>query len=360
MANWWLNEKDSKERWEALMRGETSDRVPVFPLMLGHAGIIMGYKVLGDLYRFPKVAERCQSAAKEMYGHDQPKLTLSRLHHARCVAWGGEVEYPYRPRMSSVVCTKPPVDKPEDIERLEVPDPRVAYGDEFFEVVNSWIEQKDPFMLYVGAGMISSTAPWLIEIEKLLLYMIRQPELAHKMLDITLEYGARTLECFVEEFGTDWPVWDATPTDSNVLVSAEFFGKFVLSRMIKNHQKALDLGIPMWFTHWCADHTESIKAGHVDQIPMGNPGMIHFGPEVPLKDYVERYGNKNIIMGNVDPPSLMFKSPDEVLELCKKNIEEGMEASKGYVLACGCELPPPAPPANVYTMTKAVREYGRY
>lgn len=75
---------------------------------------------------------------------------------------------------------------------------------------------------------------------------------------------------------------------------------------------------------------------------------------------VERFGKEYILCGNVDPPSLMTKPFDEVFELCKKNIEVGMRAKGGYMLMCGCELPPPTPPANVYAMVKACREYGKY
>jgi uroporphyrinogen decarboxylase len=93
---------------------------------------------------------------------------------------------------------------------------------------------------------------------------------------------------------------------------------------------------------------------------MGEPGIVLFGPEVPMEQQVERWGDLYILIGNVDPPSFLYQSFDEVLELCRKNIEVGMKAERGYMLGCGCEYPPPAPAANTYALTKAAREYGKY
>jgi uroporphyrinogen decarboxylase len=67
-----------------------------------------------------------------------------------------------------------------------------------------------------------------------------------------------------------------------------------------------------------------------------------------------------VIMGNVDPPSFQFRSFEEVLMLCKENIERGIKNPSGYILGPGCEMPPLAPPINVYAMIKASREYGSY
>ena len=46
--------------------------------------------------------------------------------------------------------------------------------------------------------------------------------------------------------------------------------------------------------------------------------------------------------------------------LCRAAIAEGKDHPGGYALMSGCEVPPQAPPVNVYQMVKACREFGRY
>ena len=65
-------------------------------------------------------------------------------------------------------------------------------------------------------------------------------------------------------------------------------------------------------------------------------------------------------MGNVDPVTIQEGTPEEVLALCGECIAEGKDHPAGYALMSGCEIPPQAPPVNVFQMVKACREYGRY
>lgn len=352
---------DPMARFNAIIRGEKIDRVPVFPFALGHCAHVMGYPVFGDFYSKPDVQVKCQMGARELYGWDQPTIAFNPGYY--CADWGGEIEYPYRPKQGAISCKKAPVQTPEDLDKLEVPDPaKVPTMQKFLETAKLAISLKQtPLLIWIHGGWISSTARGVVQIDKFMLWFYKAPELVHKALDMTLEYGNRVMEYFVKEVGNDkWIPFDSCPIDSNVLVSPEFFGKFPLSRVIKLHQKGLELGLPMWFTHWCGEHKGNINAGHVDKVPMGKPGVVHFGSEVPLNVSVPRFGNRNIILGNVDTTSILLKSYEEVLALCRKNIEMGKDSPKGYMLASGCELPPRAPSMNVYAMVKAAREYGRY
>jgi uroporphyrinogen-III decarboxylase len=39
---------------------------------------------------------------------------------------------------------------------------------------------------------------------------------------------------------------------------------------------------------------------------------------------------------------------------------KGKEFPGGYIFSSGCEMPPKAPPYNVWMMTKAVNDFGWY
>ena len=61
-------------------------------------------------------------------------------------------------------------------------------------------------------------------------------------------------------------------------------------------------------------------------------------------------------MGNVDPITMQEGTPEQVMELCEACVLEGKDHPSGYALMTGCEVPPQAPPVNVFQMVKACRE----
>ncbi|OKY77805.1 MAG: Methylcobalamin:coenzyme M methyltransferase MtbA [Candidatus Methanohalarchaeum thermophilum] len=353
-------EMTSMERWKNLLEGNPIDRVAAGFDILGHTAIVNGYEALGDFYAKPKVSIGSQLKAKEMYGYDQPPIVISPGYGAG--EWGSEVELPYRKAMGAPSVTESVVQNKKDLEELEVPDPSNApYSDEFYRTVELAIEEDSYPLVTVWGGCVSSTAPMIVDMETFMKWMRTDPDLCEMALDKSAEFAIKTAEWLVDEFGADnWIPVDWLPTDANVLIDSDTFGELVVPRLKKVHQKVLDLGLPMWFTHWCSDHTQNIEAGHIDEIPMGDPGAVFFGPEVTMEEIVNRFGDSNIVIGNVDPPSFQNKPQEEVLKLLKDNIERGKDSPKGFIASCGCELPPRTPPVNTYAIVKAAREYGQY
>jgi len=52
--------------------------------------------------------------------------------------------------------------------------------------------------------------------------------------------------------------------------------------------------------------------------------------------------------------------PEKVYELARICIEKGRRHPGGFMLGPGCEMPPKAAPYNVWTMMKAVSDFGWY
>jgi uroporphyrinogen decarboxylase len=222
------------------------------------------------------------------------------------------------------------------------------------------VENKEMPMFMLTGGWLTNLDK-IVEIQTIMRWVRKNPDLLKKLLAKTVDFAIRQTEYICEEVGCDtWIPIEATPTDSNTLISPATFEKIVLPSAIDVHKKVLDLGVPMWFSHYCSNQNGNINAGFFERIPMGKPGIIHFGPEVDLRVTVERFGKKHIVLGNVDPPSIFLQSYDEAMKLCKADIEKGKDSPRGYMIACGCELPPRTPPANVFAFVKAAREYGRY
>jgi len=47
-------------------------------------------------------------------------------------------------------------------------------------------------------------------------------------------------------------------------------------------------------------------------------------------------------------------------EMAKDCIERGKQASRGFILSRGVEIPPDAPPYNVFMLRKAINDFGWY
>lgn len=74
----------------------------------------------------------------------------------------------------------------------------------------------------------------------------------------------------------------------------------------------------------------------------------------------QQWGDKLCLVGHVPPGQYLYLgSPDEVLEECRKEIEE-MAPGGGYILAPGWDFPHNSSLLNARAMMKAVELYGRY
>jgi len=68
-----------------------------------------------------------------------------------------------------------------------------------------------------------------------------------------------------------------------------------------------------------------------------------------LKD---RYGDFITLLGYIPTPLLVHGSPKEVMEACRRQIED-LSRDGGYILAPGCEYPPNLPLTNAFALVKA-------
>jgi uroporphyrinogen decarboxylase len=75
------------------------------------------------------------------------------------------------------------------------------------------------------------------------------------------------------------------------------------------------------------------------------------------KELKRRYGDQVLLMGMIDTPLLSYGTPHEVIEECRRQIDD-FAPGGGYILAPGCEFPMNAPLENAYAIVKAAELYG--
>jgi len=344
-----------RERVSALLSGQLIDRVPVFQFALGFCARNVGYPI-ATAYDNPERSLQAQLWTQEMYGYDSSPF----YGYASYGSWefGGQVEFPSSELQQAPTIPYYPVQSEEDVETLELPDVTKA-GMLPLAMQFSKLQERLGLPIIVVVGGPFTIAGNICGVEKLCRWMIKRPEVAHRLIQLASDHILDVVQHWVETFGAEQVtphIWE--PLASNQMISPEQFENFVFPYQKKLHQKILTKGVKDMLCHICGE--QNLNLQHWEQIPMGNPGIVSFGHEVDLATAIRHFGDKCIIAGNIEPQVLQDGTPQQVYELSKQCIEKAKNAPRGYVLMTGCELPPMAPPYNVYMMMKAVNDFGWY
>ena len=345
----------SPERVNALLAGKPIDRVPLWLLARGFCARCVGYDI-ASIYNDPEKSFFAQQWTSEMFGVENiPRLSYNQ---PLTIDWGGEVEFPADVWAQSVVITRYPVNTEGDAWNLEVPDVRSARHLSMIMEFGK-ISRKFGLPVTINTGTPLNGASFLCGTNSLLRWMIKRPELVHHLLGLITAFYLEVASFWVDTFGVEHLiVLQASPTESNQLISPKHYEEFALPYTKDLNEKLLTMGIKHIFSHICGD--QNLNLPSLAQIPMGNDSIVSVGHEVDLETAIRYFGDTCIIAGNVEPAIIQHGSPQEVYDLAKQCIEKAKHAPRGYMLLPGCELPPNAPPYNVYMMKKAVDDFGWY
>ena len=93
---------------------------------------------------------------------------------------------------------------------------------------------------------------------------------------------------------------------------------------------------------------------------MGDPGLCSIGEEIALDKAISMFGEKCIIIGNIDTKILLSGPAEKIYEISIAAIEQGKRSPRGYMLCSGCEVSPNTPAYNIYTMSRAIKDIGTF
>lgn len=345
----------SSERMRAVLTGAKPDRVPFLPFASGFNALLCGYEI-ADHFLNPEKSFRAQMFCKEILGHDgNPMLTYASIG-----AWefGGKIRFPTTEWDQAPMVVENPASTPEAVESLKVPPVETAG---LLPTIISFSKLVAAQGLPVGVklGTPFSAAGTVMGEDQMLRWMIKRPDLVHKVLRKVTDFYIHVAHYFVKQYGPEKILaFGGAPTEANNLISPRQFEEFALPYLIESHEKIMDMGVSRFLMHVCGE--QNLNLVHWRKVPMGTGGIFSFGPEVALEKAIEIFGNDRIIAGNVDTTTLLMGRPEEVYELTRDIILKGKKAPRGFILMPGCELPPRTPLANVYYMLKALNDYGFY
>lgn len=350
-----MKEMSSHERMACLLSGRRPDRVPVMPFALGYTAKIAGYEI-GDIYADPMKSFRAQILAQDLHGYDGFPI----YGYASYGAWefGGEIEFPYKEGATAPKVISRPMKKPEDVEKLEIPDPRSSGSiPNMLAFAQQVRKLGGPATFQCGSPFTFAAS--VVGEELILSWIIKEPDLVHKILRKVTDFLIQVAQCFTEEFGAEnCLAFEGSPLEANSVISPQQLEKFALPYVMEIHEMILKMGVPRFFHHICGEHNKNIK--YWKEVPEGNFGIVSVGAQIDLEVAKEAFGEKCIIAGNIDTVTLQLGTPEEIALLCQEIIRKGKDSPSGFILMPACELPPMTPPANLHAMIKAAKEYGAY
>lgn len=242
-----------------------------------------------------------------------------------------------------------------DFDKLEVTDP--YKNPKLAPILESAKRLKDRFpdvsMTTSVAGPIS-TAIAVRPVEKVLKDTRKNPEMLHKLLDLTVECSLRWFEAFYHEFGSVGTNFSDPVTCMDVISKAQFdeYSLPYIKKLIDGTKKIMG-SAPR--AHICGK-TSPIWSDLADA------GLFSFSIDncEDLEVAKKAVGDRMRIAGNVPPVDVMKEGTiDEVIASCKECIIKCADSPAGFILNTGCQLPIGTPKANVEAFIYAARKYGR-
>jgi uroporphyrinogen decarboxylase len=341
------------ERITALLSRKPTDRIPIWAWSLGFA-VVQESLPIADFYNKPQESHDAQLRVSERFGfQDMPYIAYAAIG-----GWefGGEVKWPSGEYSQAPTVLTNPVEIEEDVWKLVVPDAKSAgIVPLMTEMAEIALNDGAPYTVAFVQGPFT-TAGNIPGMAKFAKWLLKAPDVVHRLMRLSTDFQAEVAKHWVEKFGAENLIsLGAEPSASNQLISPKQFEEFAFPYIKELHERQLAMGIKHIHMHICGEQNKNLPLW--SQVPMGDPGMVSFGHEVDLET-ASRYFPNDIIIGNVEPAIILTDTPERVRKETWKCLEKGSKHPGGFMLGCGCELPPGAPAENVWAMVDAVRDFG--
>jgi len=342
------DEMTSVERVKAAYSLREPDRIPVFPMVTYASGTPLGYSL-------------------REYCHDVEKMVKGQLHLQKWLgcdfvlsfvdvwvfaeAIGVRLDFPENNTPNPV---NSPVKSGEDVEKLEVPDPR---RDGRLPIIIEGIERLrkevgGKIAIYTGGQGPFSLAAEIRGLHAFLKDLYLNRDLALKLVKFCTEYMVEMGRAEAQAGADIVHLGDAFAGPS--LVSPQFFRDFAMpyDRAVFNEWKKEGV---LTSLHICGKST----AIWGDMVETGTHN-IEVDQTVDIGEAKGKVEHHACLTGNIDPSAVIRYGTTEEVEKKTRECIEAAGSGGGYVLSPGCVVMPGFPQSNLETMMRVARESGRY
>jgi len=338
------DEMTPRERMSAFLAGKEIDRPPCVPLILNHAARVIGEKI-SRFARDPAVMGAANVAAWRRYGQDL--ITIFTDTAVLAEAMGTQL---YFPEDDVSRFKSPAVAEPEDLDRLEPPDPRSAARlGVLLEAVRRCVDEVgDEVFVSVCIPAPFSTAAAVRGTATLARDLYKHRDLARAIIDRAMVLTQGFCEAVHEAGGIPALV---DPVASGSVISRKAFEEFALPGIRRIFDTVRGLGWPA-ILHICGR-----TSGIIDLMADSGAAVLSID-QITLSEAREKVGERVCLMGNVRPTETLLEgAPETVRAEALQCLEDAAGSPAGFILASGCEVPIETPPHNIDALMAAAREW---
>jgi [methyl-Co(III) methylamine-specific corrinoid protein]:coenzyme M methyltransferase len=339
-----LNEFD---RMNNMLNHDPIDRPPVICPM--HTGTIALMKASNAFY--PEVQDdpikmaRLARAAHELAGFENARVPFDET--VEVSAYGTITGRKGMSRHPLVL--QHLISKPEDVEKLHVPDPRTeGKVPVVLEAVRLLDEERRDIPIFLGIISPLMLAMQLRGDHETMLDMTNDPELLKQLLgkttDFILEYAREGVEA-----GVDQLVLDDSLSNSDFLTLQQFktFAEPYEDK-VANEMRKMDIESIL---HVCGNVSEA----QLDRMIEIDVDALSIDEAVPITVAKRIAARRHmVVLGNLSPTKTLLMGKEGLIEeATKRCIDDGVDA-----VAPGCNLETYTPLENLLAMTRTAKSYG--
>jgi uroporphyrinogen decarboxylase len=335
------------ERIMAVFKGEIPDCVPLWELGISQ-------DVIDELYRGENLS---LAEFVERMGYDgitvREEMKLTYIDSSTFYdEWGivrriGERGTHYY--------VEGPIKDEADLDKYSPPDPYATHRFATLrEVVDKYKYKKAIILLSHDAFEFSY---YLCGMENLFMFYVTNPEFVHRLARKVIEYKKAVIERAIKE-GVDIILsGDDYAYHQGLMMSKAHFKEYVLPylkeivELTKKHGK--------YFIKHCDGNIWSIIDDFID---IGVDGLHPLEPiaGMDIGEVKERYGDRLVLIGNVDCSSLLtWGSEEEVCEATKETIAKAAPNGR-YILSSSNSIHSSVKAKNLLALIQTARKFGRY
>lgn len=354
--------KPDKERLLAALRGEKTDRVPHFEILIEdqHVEKLLGRpagNTLGVGGNPAVNSEKSEEVVRPMYPKDYIELCKIIGQDAIALEEFWTPIKHLRADGTIGLITDKSIKTKADLERIIWPneedlEKRLGYIKEYVSAAKG----TGIGVLFSGFCLFETLYEFVIGMHDCMIMLMEDRDLFNELMSRSADYCAELAKRAVE-IGVDvFLAADDFAFKSGLLVRPELFAEIWRPHYDKIFAPIRDAGVPIMF------HSD----GKIDDamemlLDMGVSCITPMDPSgVDYRDYKKRYGNRVTLLGNIDLTyPLATGTPEEV----ERDVIEHMEALKPggrWVAGSSHSIVNYIPHENFVAMINAIHKYGQY
>lgn len=337
---------NGKELFTVMGKGNIPPQIPFIPTIFEHSAKVIG-KTPSEIAQDEDLIVESQLACYEMYRHDLISIGVD-IYNVEYEALGAKVHFPENQELPST--NEIMISKPEDIDRLSVPDPEKDARMPMFLNAVRRVNDKVGNEVIVNGTVVGpfTLAAIMRGFENFVMDLVMEPEFAYKLMEFANKVSLSFAESFIKR-GVGLSInesWIAPP-----LLSPAFYAENVVA-----YERELIQGIK----RLGQENVALISGGNTTDIL---DDMVTTGTSLLLADsecdrlYYKKICARNNILMRASISSKIVEDGDEtkMKEAAAEVINDCRDYS-GFIFGCGI-VSYDTKPESVIKLKEIVRSY---